>query len=149
VAAAIAAVVLRPRPPAPVVRGGGGQIVAVKGGDVAVELVRERDGSIAWEPTSFAAGDRLQLMVTCAPPLRLHADVAVLQADGPAFPGAPSLITCGNRVPVPPAFRITGPGAAKVCVALDPSAPPSRAGLAAGDSPAAGAHACLRLERAP
>jgi anti-sigma factor RsiW len=128
--------------------GAGPRVVAVKGGDVAIELVRERDGSVAWEPTSFAARDRFKLLLTCPPPLQLHADLVVLQDDGPAFPSAPSVIACGNRIPVPSAFRITGSGAATICVALDPFAPPSREALAAGDTPAAGPHACLRLEHA-
>jgi hypothetical protein len=124
----------------------GPRVVAVKGGDVSIELVRERGGSIAWEPTSFAPADRFKLLVTCAPPLQLYADIVVLQSDGAAFPGEPAAISCGNRVPVPPAFSITGPGAATICVGLDPSAPPSRATLAAGEG-ARIAHACLRLDR--
>jgi predicted anti-sigma-YlaC factor YlaD len=148
-AAAIALVALWPREHGLV--GGphavGPQVISVKGGDVAIELVRERDGSTAWEPTSFAPGDRFKLLVTCPPPLRIHADVVVIQSDGPAFPGAPASVGCGNRVPLTPAFRITGPGAATVCVGVDPSGPPSRAALASGDGAAAGPHACLRLER--
>jgi len=142
-AAVFALVLLRPHDASHV---GGPRVVAVKGGDVAIELVRERDGdpdgSTAWEPTSFAAGDRFKVLITCAPPLRVHADVVVLQVDGPAFPGAPSSIACGNRVPLPPAFRITGPGTATICVALDANAPPSRATLASGTG------ACIRLDRA-
>lgn len=45
--------------------------IAVKGGDVAVEFVRERDGSVAWEPTSFARGGRFKVVVTCPPPMHL------------------------------------------------------------------------------
>lgn len=145
VAAVFALIVVRPREQAKV---DGPRVVAVKGGDVAVELVRERDGSTAWEPTSFAPGDHFKLLVTCTPPLRLHADVVVLQDDGAAFPGAPALIACGNRVPLPPAFRITGPGAATVCVGLDASAPPSRAALARGTGAQPGGRACLHLARA-
>jgi hypothetical protein len=121
--------------------------IAVKGGEVTIDLVRERNGSTAWEPTSFATGDRFKLLLTCPPPLHLHADLVVLQADGPAFPGPPISIACGNRVPVLPAFRITGPGAATVCVALDPDGPPSRARLAGGDPAATSPHACLHLDR--
>ncbi len=121
-------------------------VVAVKGGDVAVELVRERDGSVAWEPTSFARGDRFKLLVTCPPPVHLHADIVVLQSDGAAFPGEPAVITCGNRVPVLPAFRITGPGPATVCIAFDPSAPPPRAALSRGDLAAAHPGTCVHLD---
>jgi hypothetical protein len=146
-AAAFALVIgLRPRDQP---RVGQPRVVAVKGGgDVAVELVRERDGSVAWEPTSFAPGDRFKLLVTCAPPLQLHADIVVVQTDGPAFPGEPAVIACGNRVPVPPAFRITGPGPATVCVAFDRSAPPARAALSGGDPATTPGRACLHLAHA-
>ena len=125
----------------------GGRRIAVKGGEVTIELVRERAGSVAWEPTSFTADDRFKLLLTCAPPLRVYADLVVLQSDGPAFPGAASLIGCGNRVPLPASFRITGPGDASVCVALDPDGPPSRARLARGELAVPGPHVCLHLDR--
>ncbi len=144
--AALAAIfVLRPDR-RPEVRGP--RVVAVKGGDVTVELVRERDGSIAWEPASFTAADRFKLLVTCVPPLEVHADLVVVQDDGPVFPGQPALVRCGNRVPVPPAFRITGPGAATVCVLIDPTGPPSRSLPPGSDAPASTARACVRLSRA-
>ncbi len=125
----------------------GGRRIAVKGGDVTIELVRERSGSIAWEPTSFTAGDRFKLLLTCAPPLRVYADLVVLQGDGPAFPGTTSRIGCGNRIPLPSSFRITGPGDASICVAVDPDTPPSRARLAGGEPAATGPHLCLHLDR--
>ena len=118
----------------------GGRRIAVKGGDVTIELVRERAGSVAWEPTSFTANDRFKLLLTCAPPLRVYADLVVLQSDGPAFPAAASLIGCGNRVPL-------GPGDASICVALDPDGPPSRAHLAGGERAVPGPHVCLHLGR--
>lgn len=140
-----AVLVLRPRQAAHVA---GARVVAVKGGEIAVELVREHGGSIAWEPTSFGAGDRLKLLVTCAAPLEVQADIVVVQSDGPVFVGPPARIACGNRVPVPPAFRITGPGAARVCVLLDATDPPPRVVLPDGTIPASVAHACVSLERA-
>jgi hypothetical protein len=125
----------------------GGRRIAIKGGDVTIELMRERAGSVAWEPTSFTADDRFKVLLTCAPPLRVYADVVVLQSDGPAFPDAASLIGCGNRVPLPTSFRITGPGDASICVALDPDGPPSRARLAGGQIEAPGPNVCLHLDR--
>jgi hypothetical protein len=136
---------LRPGQPTTV---DGARVVAVKGGDVAVELVRERAGSIAWEPTSFASGDRFKLLLTCAPPLTVHADIVVVQNDGPAFVGEPAQVACGNRVPVPTPFRITGAGAARVCVLLDAAGPPARALLPDGTPPASVAHACVSLSQA-
>jgi len=144
--AAAFVLVLRPpgeEPPA------GGRRVAVKGGEVTIELVRERGGSIAWEPTSFTVADRFKLLLTCAPPLRVYADVVVLQNDGPAFPAAASLVTCGNRVPLFPAFRITGFGDATVCVAADSDAPPSRARLSGSEPAAPGSRACVHLDPGP
>jgi anti-sigma factor RsiW len=131
----------RPRP--------GGHRVAVKGGEVTIELVRERGGSIAWEPTSFTAADRFKLLLTCAPPLRVYADLVVLQSDGPAFPSAASLVTCGNRIPLAPAFRITGLGDATVCVAADSDAPPSRARLSGSEPGAPGSRVCVHLDPGP
>lgn len=124
-----------------------GRRLAVKGGEVTIELVRERAGSIAWEPTSFTADDRFKLLLTCAPPLHVYADLVVLQSDGPAFPGAAALVGCGNRIPLPISFRISGPGDASICVALDPDAPPARARLAGGEPAAPGPHLCLHLVR--
>ena len=103
--------------------------------------------SVAGEPDSFTADDRFKLLLTCAPPLRVYADLVVLQGDGPAFPAPPSAVDCGNRVPLATAFRITGAGAATVCVAVDPVEPPSRARLAAGAASAATSQACLHLDR--
>ena len=126
-----------------------GRRIAVKGGEVTVELVRESGGSIGWEPTSFAPSDRFKLLLTCAPPLRVYADIVVLQGDRPDFPGAASLISCANRVPLVPAFRITGPDDATVCVAIDPAAPPPRDGRPDRQSAASGQAACVHLDRRP
>jgi hypothetical protein len=78
--------------------------------------------------------------------MQLHADIVVLQSDGPAFPGQPAVIACGNHIPVLPPFRITGAGPATVCVAFDRSAPPSRAALSGGDTAATTSRACLHLD---
>jgi hypothetical protein len=91
--------------------------VRVKGGDVALELVRERHGSVDTTPTSFAEGDRFKVLLTCPPALDGHFDVVVLQADGASFPlPAPSGVACGNRVPLSGAFSLDGNSRALVCV---------------------------------
>jgi hypothetical protein len=127
-----------------------GRRIHTKGGDVALELVRERDGSTANEPTSFAPTDRFKMLLTCPPLLRLYADLAIVQTDGVAFPGEPTAVSCGNRVPLPPAFRITGPGPATICVAVDAERPPPREQMSTA-SPAdarLGAQvSCIRLDR--
>lgn len=96
-------------PPAPSVR--------VKGGDVALRLVRERRGVVDMAPTTFAEGDRLKVLVTCPPAFDGTFDVFVLQRGVAEFPfAATSVVACGNDVPVPGAFTLTGPAPASVCV---------------------------------
>jgi hypothetical protein len=118
-AAALAAAVILPsreehRPsvvPAPSLSG-------VKGGDVAVQLVRERQGAIDHGATHFAPGDRWKALVTCPRERMLFWDLAVLEGGGPpSFPlEAPAPLGCGNRVALPGAFRIDAAGPVEVCV---------------------------------
>ena len=122
VAAALVLIVTRPGDLRPPHR----QVIRTKGGDVAFELVRERAGSVAWDAAAFSAQDRFKFVLSCPPPLRVYADVAVVQADGTAFPAEPVAISCANRVALPGAFRITGAGPAEVCLSLDQAGPPSR-----------------------
>jgi hypothetical protein len=122
-----------------VVRGGQPEQVAgvpgpriqVKGGDVAIALVRERDGVIAHEPADFAAGDRFKVLLTCPPDRRLHGEVLVIQDGETGFPLAPVDLACGNRVALPGAFRLTGAAPAAVCFTfadtpLDRTAPKAK-----------------------
>jgi hypothetical protein len=132
-AAALLVVLVRPRPPR----------VSVKGaGEVVLSVVRERDGAVAFDPTTFRAGDRWKLRVTCAPGPTLWADVVVLSDGEPAaFPLEAAALACGNDVTLPGAFRLTGRAPARVCVALDVDGPPDRTAAGAGR----GALACARL----
>jgi len=115
--------------------------VAVKGaGVVVLSVVRERDGAIAIDPSTYRANDRLKVQLTCDPGPSVWADVIVYQDDGAAFPIAPAAIPCGNHATVPGAFRISGRGHALVCVALGVAAPPARA----AHGPAPG-QACIAL----
>ncbi len=117
-----------------VMRGGAssreiGPRVAVKGaGEVVLSLVRERDGAIAYDPSTFRAGDRIKVRVTCAPGPSIWADVIVYQRDLAAFPLAPARVPCGNDTVVPGAFRIDGGAPARVCVALSTGPAPVRGG---------------------
>lgn len=90
-------------------------IASIKGGELAVGLVRERAGDVVHDPTSFRPGDRFKVLVTCAVAGPVSAEVSVDQ-DGSIdrLPAAP--IQCGNQVPLPGAFRITGSGPASICV---------------------------------
>jgi hypothetical protein len=122
-AAAAAAIVLVVRP-----SGGGGtaarddRVATVKGvGEVVIDVVRDRDGAIGVGATTFRAGDRWKVIVTCAPGAAAWVDVAVVEqgAHGAAdYPLAPARVACGNRVVVPGAFELTGTRDNRVCAVL-------------------------------
>lgn len=121
--------------------------VRVKGGDVALSLVREREGAIDSAPATFAEGDRFKLLVTCPPTFDGSFDVVVVQDGVSSFPfPGPTTLSCGNGVPLPGAFRLTGAAPATVCVvwAREPGARQSieRSGLDAVRDSAA----CVVLE---
>ena len=115
-AAAIAIVVLRPKPE-PAHRGE--LLAGVKGvGDVAVQLVRERNGAIAEDATTFSPADRWKVVITCASASGAWIDVAVTEAGASAadHPIAPVHVACGNDVAVPGAFSLTGERTNEICV---------------------------------
>lgn len=90
----------------------------VKGGDVAIELVRERHGVVTQNPVSFADGDRFKVMLTCPPSMTDMFEVFVIQGQDVSRPLAPlGAVACGNGVPLPGAFSLTGPLPSSVCVA--------------------------------
>ena len=106
-----------------------GPRVAVKGaGEVVMSLVRERDGAIAYDPSTFRAADRIKVRVTCTPGPSIWADVIVYQRGLAAFPLVPARVPCGNDTVVPGAFRIDGGAPARVCVALSAGPAPMRGG---------------------
>lgn len=90
--------------------------VAVKGGPLAIELVRERAGLITERPDAYADGDRIQVRVTCPSGT---AEVAVLQGRDLAWPLEP--VACGNRV-VAGAVLLTGGQDTAVCAVSDRAA---------------------------
>lgn len=103
-------------------------VVRVKGvGDVVLGVVRERDGTIRDDATTFLPGDRWKVVVTCPPAASawVHVDV-----DGDR-PLAPARIACGNRVVVPGAFHLTGDLANRICLRVSAEAAP------AADAPSA------------
>jgi hypothetical protein len=88
-------------------------VVTVKGvGEVILGVVRERDGAIRDDATTFLPGDRWKVVVTCPPAASARVDVDVA-GDRPL---APARIACGNRVVVPGAFHLTGTAANRVCI---------------------------------
>jgi len=124
-----------------------GQRLGLKGGGaLVVSLVRDRDGDVAIDPASFAAGDRLKVRVTCDRATRIWADVVVYQVErgrrGASFPFEPAALDCGNLVTLPGAFRLDGRAPAWICLAIGDTAAPDRAALARGT---AGRIACVSL----
>jgi hypothetical protein len=92
-----------------------GSKIGFKGGELSISLVRERQGVILHDPESFAPGDRFKLQVTCPPSEEIFWNVVVFQDEGSSFPYMPEEpLKCGNRVPLPGAFSITGKSAAVV-----------------------------------
>ena len=97
-----------------------------KGGELAVSLVRERDGLVSHDPDGFLDGDRFRVEVTC-PPGDRDVEVAVFQGDDVYFPLDPARLACGNGISVPGAMVLSGVDPAIVCVVVDD--PPARSRL--------------------
>jgi hypothetical protein len=124
------------------IKGGGGTLV--------LDLVRERAGSIAHEPTVFAAEDRFKVVITCAPAIEVEVSVAIYQNGERFFPLAAQQLVCGNRVAMAGAFRLTGATPALVCAQA--GAPDDRKRGTPLPWPAAAPPAdaaCVRLAPAP
>ena len=95
--------------------------VRVKGvGEVVLGIVRERDGVIRDDVTTFRAGDRFKVVVTCPPSAAAWIDVDV-SGDRPL---PPAQVACGNQVVVPGAFHLTGTEANRICVRVAADAAP-------------------------
>ncbi len=88
--------------------------VAYKGGELAIDLVRDRAGVIRPSPKAYQDGDRFSVQIT-TPPGEHAWDLVVLQEGQAFFPLEPGTTPGGNSVTVG-AFELTGPGAASVCV---------------------------------
>ena len=131
-AVAILVVVVRPRPQPP-----RDNLTAVKGvGAVVLGVVRERDGAIRTDATTFRIGDRWKVIVTCPPGKAAWIDVAVVEAgaDTADYPIAPAHVACGNEVVVPGAFELIGDKPNQVCVRVGVTAAASRGVPSPGDA---------------
>lgn len=103
-----------------------GPRVAIKGGDVAIALIRERAGVVAHDPIQYVSGDRFKVVVTCPPDMDIRAEVVIEQAGERSFPLATldasasglARFQCGNRVAIPGAFRLSGTATTHVCLAF-------------------------------
>lgn len=108
-----------------------GSKIEIKGGELALSLVRHREGAILHEPTTYLPGDRFKALITCPPGEQLHGELAIFQDGEVSFPLKPARpLRCGNRIPLPGAFRLGGTSAVSVCLVIGPR-PPDRDALAA------------------
>jgi hypothetical protein len=122
--------------------------VAIKGGELALSLVRERAGTTSADPTTFAPGDRFKALLTCPPPEEPFVELAVFQTGETSFPFAARRTTrCGNQAALDGAFTLTG-SAATICVVVS-AQPIDRQSLGSGiPAPLRSSSACVRLEPA-
>jgi hypothetical protein len=121
-ALAVAAAILFVLRPRSVEREG---IAHIKGiGDVVIDVVRERDGSVRDDVRTFRAGDRWKVVVTCPPTKQVALDVAIREhgTQRDDHPLGQAQIVCGNRVVVPGAFELTGAKPHRVCVRIEDQA---------------------------
>jgi anti-sigma factor RsiW len=117
----------------------------LKGDAVAFSLVRDDGERFAGATGVYGDKDRFKAVVTCPPGASLAFDLVVYDDGGAAFPIPPAPeLACGNDVPVPGAFRLTGSAEERVCVAWSEGAPVNRAKLASGNS-VAGQSLCKRF----
>ena len=132
----------------PAAPGGHGMLpsrIAVKGGELAVVLVRERAGATQQNPETFAPGDRFKALLTCPPPGEPAVELVVLQGGEVFFPLPLQRIACGNEVALPGAFSLDDDDEALVCLLVGD--PPSRQCLAREPLPPART-VCARLRPA-
>ena len=150
-AAAVLAVVLvtRQPPPPELAEARAPARVRVKGGELALTLVRERAGEVERDPTRYAPGDRFKVLLTCPPGAEPFVEVVVFEGREGSLPlPAGQTLVCGNQTPVGGALRLDGAGPVEVC-AVVASGPIDRASLAAGLLALDGRQAvCARLEPA-
>lgn len=104
-------------------------ITRIKGvGEVTLGLVRERDGAIRDDATTFSPGDRWKIVVTCPPSASVQVETAVIDPHSIDTPLAPTRIACGNRVVLPGAFSLTGNAPNQICIRVGEDPGPIRAG---------------------
>ncbi|HEY6463617.1 MAG TPA: hypothetical protein VIY73_25790, partial [Polyangiaceae bacterium] len=84
---------------------------------VAFSLVRDDGVRIDGVEGTFRDGDRFRAIVTCPPGAGMSFDLVVYDRGGASFPLLPAAdFGCGNEVPLPGAFRLTGRDDENVCL---------------------------------
>ncbi len=92
--------------------------VGVKGGALAMTLVRERQGTLHRHPRHFAEGDRFKVELSSPGNMPRYYRLIVFQGNAMFFPlGREGMLTGGNAETLPGAFMLNGSGPATVCVA--------------------------------
>jgi hypothetical protein len=124
-----------------------GHRVSIKGGELLIALVRERDGVRQDNPSAYLDGDRFQVQLS-TPPGTHSFDLVVLQDGQAFFPLEPGALHGGNRQ-VAGAFRLTGPGDAAVCAMVDEGRVSRDQLQALGAQALEDSAACVTLEHSP
>lgn len=89
----------------------------MKGDGIAFTLVRDDHTTIADAAGVYRDGDRWKALVTCPAGTRGAFDVVVYERGDASFPLEPTTdLACGNEVPLPGAFRVTGRERLVVCL---------------------------------
>ena len=113
----LAALLLQPREPPQ----------HVKGGELALELVRVGPEGQLRTPNGFLSEDRFKVVLTCPPAWRGYVDVLAFQGAETTAPLTTQRIdSCGNRRTLQGAFRLTGNTVISVCVVFSANAPLDR-----------------------
>jgi hypothetical protein len=133
-AAAVVVLVLRRDGPRVAALGSGQGVGRIKGGDVAFALVRDDGQRLEEADGIFRDGDRFKAVVTCPVSERGSFDLVVFDAGGASFPlEAARGLACGNDVPLPGAFRMTGRSRERVCLVWSDDGAVDRARLSRAD----------------
>jgi hypothetical protein len=121
----------------------------VKGDAVAFSLVRDDEERITGTAGVYRDGDRFKAVATCPPGASLAFDVVVYDVGGASFPLEPApALACGNEVPLPGAFRLTGESDETVCLVWAEGAPVDR-GVLGVRAAREGHTLCKELTAAP
>jgi hypothetical protein len=107
----------------------------VKGEAIAFSLVRDDGVRVGDAAGVYRRGDRFKALVTCPPGTSGSFDLAIYDSAGASFPlAAAESLSCGNDIPLPGAFRLTGPGDETVCLVWNPGGAVDRSRLASTPS---------------
>ena len=122
---------------------------SAKGDGMAFVLVRDDGQRVVEAQGTFRETDRFKALVTCPPSMNATFDLVVFDPSGPSFPLAPARgVSCGNEVPLPGAFRLSGDATETVCVVWRDAGDVDRAGLSLHDVAADRRAMCKELRSA-